>query len=128
MTDNSQRASSLVIYATVFVVAVWAGRMGLRQVYEPGHVLRLAATAVLIAGFALLVAAEVHLIRRLDEFQRHVQLLALAIGFGCSFVAVMGIGFLHTEGMFRGAEPRDLGGVMVVFYLIGQVVARYRYR
>ncbi|MFQ5776716.1 MAG: hypothetical protein ACE5IP_01770, partial [Terriglobia bacterium] len=80
-------------------------------------------TALLIAGFALLVAAEVRLIHRLDEFQRHVQLLALAIAFGCSLVAVMGVGFFRAEGFFQKADPRDLPGLMMLSYLVGLVIA-----
>jgi hypothetical protein len=88
----------------------------------------LLATALLIAGFAFCVAAEVQLIRNLDEFQRHVQLLALAIAFGCSLVAIMAIGFLAAEGLLLRYDPRDLAGVMMFFYLIGLVVAWRRYQ
>ncbi|MFQ5776719.1 MAG: hypothetical protein ACE5IP_01785 [Terriglobia bacterium] len=126
MTGNSQRTSSLVMYASMLVVVLWTGHILLRQMYQPGHSLRLLATALLIAGFALLVVAEIRLIRRLDEFQRHVQLLALAVAFGCSLVAAIAIGLLRAEGWFRQADP--LPGVMIFLYVIGLGVAWHRYR
>lgn len=96
--------------------------------YDPGHPWRLLATGLLIAGFASSVVAEVQLVRHLDEFQRHVQLLALPIAFGCSLLAMIAMGFLRAEGVLQPYDPRDLAGVMMFFYLIGLVVAWRRYQ
>lgn len=127
MPTDTPRSAPLTLYASAFVVVAWILHFLLRGVYEPGHSLRLFVTALLIAGFVLVLMAQVQVIRSLDEFQRQVQLLALAIGFGCSLVAMVAIGFLRAEGLLQGADPRDLPGLMMLLYLVGLGLAWRRY-
>ncbi|MBM3813502.1 MAG: hypothetical protein FJW20_17910 [Acidimicrobiia bacterium] len=122
------RFSRSVILTAAAVIAAWSGHVALRQFYEPGHALRLAATAALIATFGGMIAALVRLIRGLDEFQRQVQLMALAIAFPASMVACFALGFLRAEGMFVNADPRDLPAVMLLCYAVGLGLAHRRYQ
>jgi len=116
-----------VALAALFVVVVWGSHMALRQFYEPGHPLRLVASRLTVVGFALVVATQAMVFRHLDEFQRHLHLLALSIGFGCSLVAMTAIGLLRAEGLLAQADPRDLPGLMVLLYALGLGVAWRRY-
>jgi uncharacterized membrane protein (DUF441 family) len=88
----------------------------------------LLVTGLLVAAFGLWVSGHVQLSRAVDEFQRQLQLMALSIAFPVSLVAGFGISFFAAEGVPMGIEPRDLPGVMLFAYLIGILVAWWRYR
>ena len=122
------RTQQLALYASVLVTASWVAHIGLRGMYGPGHPLRVLATVVLSAAVGLLVIAVIGAIRRLDEMQQQIQLLALAVAFPASLVAAFALGFLRSEGFFQHLDARDLPSVMVFLYAMGYIVARRRYR
>ena len=68
------------------------------------------------------------LIAGLDEYQRQIQLFALAVGFPLSLVFVWAIGYFRAEGLFQGSDPRDLPMVMLIAYAIGYALAWMKYR
>lgn len=127
-STSPERTTPLVMYASAFLLAVWIIHILLRRGFEPGRPARLAATGLLLVGVALLVLAEVRLIRRLGELQRHVQPLALAIAFGGSLVAIFAIGFLRAESFLQRGDPRDLPAVLLFLCLAGLTIARRRYQ
>jgi hypothetical protein len=83
----------------------------------------------LILAFGLFVFLQFRLISSLDEYQRQLHTMAVAIAFPVSMVAIFGFGFFLREGLLAEYDdPRDLAGMMVVLYLLGYLVARWRYR
>jgi hypothetical protein len=127
-TRQPRRHGRPALGAIALVLGVLVVHVLLREQYAPGHPLRLAATVVLAACFALLIWAEVRVISSQDEFTRSVHALALAIAFPCSLVAVFVLGYLRAEGLLAGADPRDLPLVMVAIYAGGLALAWRRYR
>jgi hypothetical protein len=127
-TRSTRRHGGPALGAVALVLGVMVVHILLREQYAPGHPLRLAATVVLAASFALLVWAEVRVISSQDEFTRSVHALALAIAFPCSVVAVFTLGYLRAEGLLAGADPRDLPLVMIAVYALGLALAWRRYR
>lgn len=108
---------------------LWILHLALRDRYEPGDPTRLGVTAALVVGFALTIWLQVRLLAgSLDEYQRQVQLTALAFAFPVSLVATFTIGYLGGEGLLRGADSRDLPTVMLLAYGIGRLIAWRRYR
>jgi len=110
------------------VTVLWVAHMAARSFYQPGEPVRLALTLGLTLTFGLFVLLQFQLVSALDEFQRQVHATALAIAFPLSLVAIFAFGFLAREGLFVASDPRDLAGLMVFFYLIGYLVAHWRYR
>ena len=109
------------------VVAVWVAHAVAREVQPPGAPLRIALVGILIAAVSVAVAIQVRLAASLDEFTRHVQFRALSIAFPISVVAAFAIGFLAAEGLFAGADPRDLPAVMIASYAVGLAFAFLAY-
>ncbi len=64
----------------------------------------------------------------MDEYQRQIQLFALAIGFPLSLVTAWAIGYFRAEGLLAGRDPRDLPLVLFIPYAIGFLVAWLKYR
>lgn len=124
-TDSKGRPS---LYPWIFFVAAWVIHIVLRQFYQPGDVERVGATVVLIAALAAVLAGQVRVFRALDEFQRQVQLLAIGFAYVASVLVVFALGFLRAEGFLQKADPRDLAGVMLMFYAVGLAIAWRRYR
>ena len=100
----------------------------LRGIYLPGHPVRLLVTGLMVAGFASFVFLYARLIATMDEYQRQIQLFALAIGFPLSLVTAWGIGYFRAEGLLAGRDPRDLPLVLLIPYAVGFLVAWLKYR
>jgi hypothetical protein len=96
--------------------------------HPPGDAYRTVTTLLFIVAFATWVFLQVRIYRGLDEFERQVQFLALAIAFPASLVAVFALGLLRAEGFLSSADPRDLPIVMVGAYGVGLALAWRRYR
>lgn len=127
MQGFSNRAPVGLIGSGVAVVVAYAAHLIVRRSELPGSPLRLAITAALLVAVGSLIWTQVRLAAASDEFTRHVQLAALAIAFPVSLAAAFVIGFLAAEGMFAGADPRDLPLVMVVAYGVSLAAAWRRY-
>ena len=99
-----------------------------RETQPPGSTLRLALTAALIVAFGATIWTHVRLSASLDEFNRQVQYVALAVAFPVSLVAAFAIGYLAGEGLLTRFDPRDLPLVMILAYFISFAVAWRRYQ
>ena len=128
--EREIRAPALVfaLVGALATIVLWGVHISLRDTHAPGDPWRLVVTGLLVAAFGLWVSGHVQLSRAMDEFHRQVQLMALSIAFPISLVAGFGISFFAAEGVLRGIEPRDLPGVMLFAYMLGLLIAWWRYR
>lgn len=80
----------------------------------------------------MLAAAVVWRFRRFlaesDELQRHIQLRALAAGYGGTFVVVTGHQMLERMGVVPAGDPADVLVVMAVCYSLASLIGWSRYR
>ena len=89
---------------------------------------RIAAALLPLPGNITLLLMILRRIRRLDEFQKHVQLEAVAAGFLATGVAVFIYGYLQKA---HAVGPLNMGLVLVfmlVFYAIGYFAAVSHYK
>lgn len=117
-----------LIASAVVTVALLVAQIYARETQPPGSTLRLALTSALIAAFGVTIWIHVRLSASLDEFNRQVQYVALAVAFPVSLVAAFAIGYLAGEGLLTRFDPRDLPLVMVLAYFISFAVAWRRYQ
>lgn len=115
---------SAAAFAAVYVAATWISGTELPMGLKAG-----AAVAALVA-FLLFLAAEVRLIRGLDEMQRLVQLEALAIAFPMSLALVLFLGLMQrfAELPMDDLSYRHIWPLMILFYVIGVALASRRYQ
>ena len=71
--------------------------------------------------------AVVRLLESMDELQRRIQLESLAFGFAAAAVATFTYGFLQNAGL-PDVSWVWVWPVMAVCWIVGQLVARRRYR
>lgn len=129
MTEKrGSRFGTLVFVLCLLTVGMAVLHMVLREQYEPGHPVRLAMTGILMLTFASFIFVYARLLSRMDEYQRQIQLFALAIGFPLSLVLIWGIGYFRAEGLLQGGDPRDLPAVLLASYAVGFGFAWLRYR
>jgi hypothetical protein len=117
-----------LIAAGLATVVAFLAQVFAREALPLGSPVRLGLTLLLVACFALTIWVHVRLTSSMDEFMRQVQYRALAVAFPVSLVAAFAIGYLAGEGLFAGADPRDLPLVMVVTYGASFAYAWRRYR
>jgi hypothetical protein len=89
---------------------------------------RTGAALLPLPGNIALLLMILRRIRRLDEFQKHVQLEAVAVGFLATGVAVFIYGYLQKA---HAVGPLNMGLVwvfMLVFYAIGYFAAVSHYK
>jgi len=94
---------------------------------DPSSVMvRAAMVAVAVGGFVAWVATLVRFLRTQDEFSRRVQLIAAAVAFVVTIVAVLAADFLQSAH-FLGDVPLDaLWMLMIVAWWLSMIaVARY---
>jgi hypothetical protein len=130
MTSAVQRSSGTYVLATaallmavyvVFVLVVDRGE----------HLaLRLAVGLMAVAAFGLFIAAEVRMLRELDEMHRRIQLEALAIAFPTAILLVFTLGVLERAGIvvWGFQRLRDVWPLVALPYMIGLAIATRRYR
>lgn len=112
---------SFALYAAVLVISLTWLKSGVALPWKY-------AVAVLPVLPALGIPyAVLRYCQAMDELQRRIQLEALAFGFAASAVATFTYGFLQN------ADPPDVSWVWVwpvmgVCWLVGQLIARRRYR
>lgn len=117
---HRQPIPAALVTALIAMLA-FAGHIGVREFtgLEPGAPIRIVLTAALVAAFAAHVVVTTRLMRQLDEFQRAVQLSALAFAFPVSMIALFAVGFFRAEGLLGEMDPRDLVMLMIVAYAGG---------
>jgi hypothetical protein len=121
---NSLRAlAALAVWAVVFVAATHAIR---RELLPSGPISWLVAA---LPSVLMLVAflAYADYLRKADELQRTIQLQALALGFGAGLLALSGYPLFERLGA-PALDPGDYMAVMAVFFSLGTVLGRRRYR
>ena len=126
--DTSRRFPPLAFILCALTVGLGITHMLVRESYPPGHTVRLALTTLMVLSLASFIFFYSRLIASLDEYQRQIQLYALAIGFPLSLVLVWAVGYFRAEGLFQGSDPRDLPMLMLVAYGIGYALAWAKYR
>lgn len=126
----SSRASrgvlvGVVAFAAGYVLAVLAAE---RAGMAPA--VRILFAGLAVAGFIAFIAAEVRVIRNLDELQQRIQLESLAVAFPLALVLVFAVGMLERAGVsiwgFR--ELRDAWPLVALPYFVGLTIALRRYR
>src|SRR5712691_570392 len=123
-----RRANRLVVATAIaFPVAYFAAALILKLL-PPAPGLRITLVMLPLAAFAAFIFAEVRLVRLLDEFQRHVQLEALAVAYPTVILLVFTLGLLEHAGIVVPAfeRLRDVWLLTTLPYFIGLYVARRR--
>ena len=118
-----------LIPAIIATIAMWSIHIYMREFMrlQPGDPVRLVVTTALVLAFLWLVIEQVRQSRHYDEFHRQVQYLALGIAFPAALVVLFAIGFFRAEGIFAGADSRDLFMVLILSYAAGWTIAWRRY-
>lgn len=111
----------------LLVAVAWIAHLLLRQSYEPGHPLRLAVSAALAACVALLLWAQVRVMRSRDEYNRTVNGVALAIAFPASIVAALAYGLAYSEEILTHTDPHDLPAIMLAIWAASLAITWRRY-
>lgn len=127
-SDKRSKGPGAVLVFCGLSVGLVVVHILLRGFYPPGHSIRLLVTSLMLVAFASFVFFYARLLASMDEYQRQIQLFALAIGFPLSLVTAWGIGYFRAEGLLAGRDPRDLPLVLLIPYAIGFLVAWLRYR
>ena len=114
--------SMLTVYGVVLVGSI---ELLKHSDFAPGWQAAIALTPML----ACVAAAWVILreIRRMDELQRRIQFEALGFAFAVTALATFSYGFLEGLGWPR-LSMFDVWPLMAVLWLVGQAMARWRYR
>ncbi|GAB2975490.1 hypothetical protein [Frigoribacterium salinisoli] len=79
-----------------------------------------------VLPLAFVLVAVVRLLPRLDEYQRQLQLQALATGFGAAVLAALATGFLAFAGLQGWWSSWVVLTVGMLGWAVGGVVARAR--
>ncbi|HXE91867.1 MAG TPA: hypothetical protein VNK82_13000 [Terriglobales bacterium] len=118
-----------VVWAVLFV-SVYAGAAFITRNFDLSVGGKVAVILAPAPFFALLILAEVRMLRRLDELQQRIQLEALAIAFPLTILLLMTLGLLQrvvtlslADWSFRHVVP-----MVVMLYFIGLGIARRRYQ
>lgn len=127
-SKSSLRFPPLVLVLCTLTIGLGITHMLVRESYPPGHSIRLVLTSLMVLALASFIFVYSRMIASLDEYQRQIQLFALAIGFPLSLVLVWAIGYFRAEGLFQGSDPRDLPMVMLIAYAVGYGFAWVKYR
>src|SRR3954471_22314684 len=112
---------SLALYAVALVVSLTWLKAGIEGPWK--YVV--AILPVLPALGVPLVT--IRYVQSMDELQRRIQLESLTFGFATSAIATFTYGFLQNAGL-PDVSWVWVGPVMAMCWLVGQLVARWRYR
>lgn len=78
-------------------------------------------------GFAML-ATYMQTLKVMDELQRKIQLIALALALGVGLVGGVSYSLLVTTKFISDAEVTDLLLLMIFTYVAGSIIGQVRYR
>jgi len=113
------------------VVLVSVALIGIALVvrhFPRGSPARFVGAALESLGFAWMFTRTVLALRSLDELQRHIHLIAIAIAFTLTGVLVVSLGFFEKAGMPRLSWGLWLFPSMIIVWWISVVVLDRRYR
>lgn len=127
-SEKQSKRGVAVLVLCCLTVGLVVAHILLRGVYPPGHPIRLLVTSLLVLGFASFIFVYTRVLANMDEYQRQIQLFALAIGFPLSLVLAWAIGYFRAEGLLQGRDPRDLPLVLLIPYAVGFAIAWLKYR
>ena len=111
-----------LVWAICFVGATFLLK---KSLLPAGPASWIAAALPTIAALLMLLAFG-RFLRDTDEFQRLIQLKALALGFGGSFVIFTGYRVFEQAG--APAAPNDILVVMPLLYIVGILLGRRSYQ
>ena len=116
--------TSAAVFALAYIGALMAGESSMSTP------VKVTLSLVAVAGFVMFVAAELHVIRGLDELERRIQLEALAFAFPVSVGMLMLLGLLQRflTLPLDDLSYRHLWPAMMLAYFIGLALARWRYQ
>ncbi|MBC8032199.1 MAG: hypothetical protein H7Z16_19100 [Pyrinomonadaceae bacterium] len=126
--EKPSKGSTAVLVFCGLTVGLVVVHVLLRGSYPPGHPIRLLVTSLMGLGFASFIFLYTRMLANMDEYQRQIQLYALAIAFPLSLVTAWAIGYFRAEGLLAGRDPRDLPLVLLIPYAIGFAAAWLKYR
>ena len=115
--------------AVIFVLIYFGARAVLELTMLPVAV-RVAAALLPVPAFVMMILGFYRAIGALDEFQRLIQLKALAFAFPASWVLILTLGLLEKaiKPPAEDLSDRHLWVLMPIFYYLGLWIARRRYR
>jgi len=113
-----------LIAAVTFVLAYFGARLVLK-LPEAGAALKVAAAVVPAMAFLWFAWSFVHLMRKLDELQRRIQLEALAIAYPLAIAIVMMISLFQKAGYL---EWEPMWSYLPITYYLGLFIAQRRYQ
>lgn len=127
-TNSKTAGRTTAACAGAWFVAYVAARFLLETV-ERGTVLAAGIAILPVVPFALFMWAFIREIRAADELERRIHLEALAVAFPATLMLMMVLGLLDLAITLNPADwsYRHLWPFFVVFWLLGQSVARRRY-
>lgn len=96
-----------VLVAVGTTILILLAHIFVRSRFDPGAPIRLLLTSALVICFAWVIWEQVRVMRSLDEFQKHVHFLALAIAFPIGLVMLFALGYFRSEGLLQGLDSRD---------------------
>ena len=117
-------ALPLALWAVSYVTA----RLG-AEVLSRGSLPLLVLVAIPALPFAWFLYAMIGAIRTADELERRIHLEALAVAFPLALFLLMVLGLLQLATDLNPADwsHRHLWPFLIVFWLLGQAMARRRY-
>ena len=115
--------TGIIVIALALVGLALVGRR-----FERGSWTRIAVALLQSGCFSLLVAQTLLPIRKLDELQQRIHLIAIAVSFGLTGIAVTASGFLARAGVVVPLPGLWVWVLMVGAWAIGVVVLARRYR
>ena len=127
-SEKQSRRGTVVLILCALTVGLVIVHILLRGIYPPGHPIRLLVTSLMVLGFASFIFVYTRVLANMDEYQRQIQLFALAISFPLSLVLAWAIGYFRAEGLLAGRDPRDLPLVLLIPYGVGFALAWLKYR
>lgn len=110
----------VVAYAVLLVLAVTVGDL------EGDSPARLVWALLPVLPLAWVLVAVVRLLPRLDEYQRQLQLQALAVGFGAAMIAAVTVGFLAFAGVQGWWSSWAVFTVGMLGWALGTIPGRAR--
>ena len=120
--DRRRLRAWAMLTAVAYLASAWV--ITSTGIDGPPALVVAAAPAVPMGG---IVVAYLRYLRTIDEFLRTVEVEGLAIGFGLGVVVLLTWGLLEGTGV-PALQTTSSAAVMLVSWVLGQVIARLRYR
>lgn len=129
--DSSKGRTSRkgLISGILFVLAYFTARGVLEQEEIAGPV-RILAALLPVIPFVWMLWEIIKDVRSLDELEQRIQLEALAVAFPLTLILLMLLGLLELATRLppQDFSYRHVWTMLPIFYLLGLVLARRRYR